>query len=485
MPKKTRRKAAELDGSEIEAFSVICNDPEPIFYEEAINGPESEQWRKATQEEYVALIVKFVSLRILFALSARIGLDIDHVDIDSAYLHGQMPEEIYIEQPEGFVNAHARAKVCRLKKAIYGTKQVRRVWHGTIRQFLLQLGFHQSIYDQCIFYKIEGDTIIIVTLFVDDILVFYNSKKLLTDFKNALGQRFPIKELGNPDLIFGMRVTYDKNEGVLSLDQTDYIDLVLRECEMLDCKHSNIPIERNEGLDTPEQTCDPKLLKKKTRIPYRRTIGRLMYIMVGSRPDLAYALSTLSKYCNNFTLLHWEMLKKLLRYLAGTRHLKLVFTRDGKSQISGFADASWAKKMGEYKSVSGYVFLMQGAAISWKSRRQDCVSKSTSEAEYVSSSEASSEAIWLRNLCMELKIIPETSVEMFCDNKSAIELAKNGNFSARTRHIAVAYHFVKEKIEMKIVHVEYLPTKDMIADMLTKPATPDVVRMCVLGMCIK
>lgn len=168
-----------------------------------------------------------------------------------------------------------------------------------------------------------------------------------------------------------------------------------------------------------------------------------------------------------------------------TRDCKLVFTRDGNCDILGFSDSSWASRMDEWKSVSGYVSILQGGAVSWRSKRQDSVSRSSTEAEYIALSDTTQEAIWLHNFCAELKIVPSTPIMIFCDNKGALSLAKNGSFSSRTKHINVAFYFVKEKIDARIVQVEYISTKEMVADMLTKAANQKVVEMCVTKMGIR
>lgn len=316
LPKKRSRRPPTAN--EVLVNAAICNDPEPMFFKEAINGPESKQWKKAVLEEYNALIkkntwelvdlppgrkpisvkwvfkrkrdkftgirykarlvargflqekgvdyletyapvVKFVSIRLLLAYAVKNDLDIDQTDIDSAYLHGDITEEIYIQQPEGFVDPDNKEKVGRLKKAIYGTKQAGRVWHEKIKKFLLQLEFVQSMYDQCIFYKKSRNGIIITAVFVDDILTFYSHAGLLANFKKALRESFPIKDLGDPDLIFGMRIIRNKEQGWLSLDQSEYIDSVLRKFQMQDCSPSDVPIQKFEVESVT--ICDLKRLK--------------------------------------------------------------------------------------------------------------------------------------------------------------------------------------------------------------------------------
>lgn len=208
-----------------------------------------------------------------------------------------------------------------------------------------------------------------------------------------------------------------------------------------------------------------------SRVPYQEAIGSIMYAAQLTRPDICFAVSALSRYNQKPGKAHWNAVKRVFRYLKGTVDAKLVFRRDGNSEIIGYCDADWANDIDQRRSTTGYVFLLHGAAISWNAKRQQTVALSTTEAEYMSLSSATQEAIWLKTLNDEL--FSSVQIEMNCDNKSAICLASNNMYHKRTKHISIKYHFVRERVADKSIRIKYVPTDQMIADVLTKAITSD------------
>uniref|UniRef100_A0AAV1UB76 RxLR effector candidate protein n=1 Tax=Peronospora matthiolae TaxID=2874970 RepID=A0AAV1UB76_9STRA len=205
-------------------------------------------------------------------------------------------------------------------------------------------------------------------------------------------------------------------------------------------------------------------------VPYRSAVGGIMYLMVATRPDLAAAVGSLSQFSSDPCPTHWQALKRVLRYLQATPNHGLEFTREEGSRICGYTDADWAGDIESRRSTSGYVFMMNGECISWKSQKQRTVALSSTEAEYMALSEATKEAVWLKVLLGELgEMTSDEAIKMYEDNQGSIALAKNPEFHKRTKHIDIRYHFVRKRVESGEVVLEYCPTQDMLADMMTKP----------------
>lgn len=207
---------------------------------------------------------------------------------------------------------------------------------------------------------------------------------------------------------------------------------------------------------------------KLEKIPYQNAIGALIYVLQATRPDLSYCISTLSKFNKDFDPVHWEAFKKVFRYLKGTMHYRLCFTKNGNENAIGYSDSSWQSDPDDYRSVTGYVFKYQGAAVSWNCKRQSTIALSSTEAEYYALTEANKDAIWIRSFILELNSELYQPILINCDNKGAIDLSKNSNFGARTKHITLRHSFLKDTIDNGIVQIDFVPTQNMLADPLTK-----------------
>jgi hypothetical protein len=206
-------------------------------------------------------------------------------------------------------------------------------------------------------------------------------------------------------------------------------------------------------------------------IPYQQAIGSLLFAAQVSRPDISFAVNTLSQFNHNPGKAHWIAVKRVFRYLKGSTDVKLEFDKNKDNKIIGFCDADWASNVDDRRSVTGYLFVHCGGPISWTSKRQPTVALSTMEAEYMAMSFAVQEAMWIRALAKEFNIetnCPEEAIHVFCDSQSAISLASTSAYHAKSKHIDVKYHFVREKINDKIVKLNYINTKEMPADFLTK-----------------
>ena len=419
--------------------------------------------------ETFASVVKPMSYKALFALAAALNWDIEQMDVKTAFLYGDVEEIIFVMQPTGFKSKKYPNKVCKLKKALYGLKQSPRVWYNTFASFMKELGFHPIDADYSVF--IDPRTGTIVALYVDDVLITGPNRADIQRVKDALNGKFHMTDLGPIAFYLGMTVVRDRANRTIRLGQAAYVERVLRDNGMWDAKSISTPMETSVKLVPAE---DGFQATPNHRTRYQSAVGSLMYAMLGTRPDLAFAVSVVSRYAHNPTPKHWGAVKRIFAYLKGTVNMQLTF-QGPLSNLVGYTDSDWAGDTATRRSTSGYVFNVGSAAISWSSKRQATVALSTCEAEYVGQTQAAKEAIWLRSLLTSLRPGSNAleTVIIYGDNQGAIALAKDPRSHGRTKHIDIANHFCRERVADKSVAFEYTPTDKQVADGLTKPLPRD------------
>ncbi|KAG8474805.1 hypothetical protein CXB51_031510 [Gossypium anomalum] len=358
-------------------------------------------------------VVKHSLIRALLGIVAMHDLELDQLDVKTAFLHGELEKDIYMQQPEGFTVSEKEDYVCLLKKSLYGLKQSPRQWYKRFDSFMTSHDFKRSSFDSCVYFKKNNDSsFVYLLLYVDDMLIAAKDKGEIRKVKAQLSEEFEMKDLGPAKKILD--------------DEIEYM----------------------------------------SHVPYSSAVGSLMYAMVCSRPDLSYAVSAVSRYMANPGKEHWKAVQWILRYLRGTTDVCLQFgrTEDG---VIGYVDADFAGDLDRRRSLTGYVFTIGGCAISWKATLQTTVALSTTEAEYMAITEACKEAIWLKGLFSELNEDLQIST-VFCDSQSAIFLTKDQMFHERTKHIDVRYHFVRDIIARGDIVVSKISTHENLADMMTK-----------------
>lgn len=435
-----------------------CDSDNNVRYRARLVAKGCTQKYGVDYEETFSPVVRHTTLRLLFALSVQLNLDIIHLDVKTAFLNGDLDETIYMQKPEGFACTDDK-KVLKLSKAIYGLKQASRVWHKKVDNCMLADGYNKSKIEPCLYTKIVGNCRTMVTLYVDDFLIFSNDPQELKHLKEMLSSNFKIKDLGQVRECLGMSVKFDTKNNVVTLSQEKYIDQILKKFNMSECKTANTPMEANLKSKRENVTSGQN--------PYQQLIGSLMYLAVLTRPDIAYSVSYLSQFnnCNNEE--QWVYAKRVLRYLKKTKNIGLRYCKDGSVNIQGFVDSDWCSDINDRKSYTGFCFTMSGSVISWSCSKQKCISLSSTEAEYVSISEACKEAVYLRNLQYEITK-KMYKITLHNDNQSAHKLLVNPVFHNRTKHIDVRFHYCRDLITKDIVIVKYLCTADMPADLLTK-----------------
>lgn len=412
-------------------------------------------------EETFSPVVRYSTIRTLLAVAAEYSLNIDHLDVKTAFLNGDLKETVYMEQPEGYVIKGKENQVYKLKKAIYGLKQASKSWYEKINSVLIEkMNFTKHSSEPCIYFQSDEREIIIIALYVDDILLFSSigsNKK--AEIKSQLMKEFEMKDLSPAHQILGMRLIRKKDK--ITLDQSTYIKNVLERFNMLDCKPANTPMEKGIKFTVGKETQD--------KYNYRNLIGCLMYIAVCTRPDISHAVSVLSQFNDCYTDEHWKAAKRVLRYLKGTINYSLSYQRSGL-EVTSFVDADWAASEIDRKSYTGYVFKLGSSVITWESRKQKTVALSSTEAEYMAMSDACKEALFVRTFLYEL-LCKNVSVTMYNDSQSAQKLCSNPMYHARTKHIDVRHHFIRGIVNRGTVVLKYLSTDCMTADILTKPLT--------------
>uniref|UniRef100_H3H925 Integrase catalytic domain-containing protein n=1 Tax=Phytophthora ramorum TaxID=164328 RepID=H3H925_PHYRM len=354
-------------------------------------------------------------------------------DFEAAYV---------VDSPDGYVDEDHPDHVCKLKRSLYGLKQSPRMWNQTIDDFMLKLGFKKCESDHCVYLKRDGQDMIFVALYVDDLVLASSSDELLESTKHALSKRFEMTDLGELEYFLGMEIKNDHGSGKVTVRQTKFLKSILTKFGMQDSKPVKTP--QDPGLKLTKNMCEGGCQHEDTmkNVPYRSAIGALMYLMVATRPDLAAAVGVLSQFSADPCPTHWQALKRVLRYLQATPTHGLEFSQEDSVGMCGYSDADWAGDTKSRRSTSGYAFMMNGGCISWRSKKQRTVALSSTEAEYMALSEATQEAVWLKVFLCELgEMASDEAVKIYEDNQGSIALAKNPQFHKRTKHIDIRYHF--------------------------------------------
>eukprot|EP00253_Pinus_taeda_P006007 PITA_06007 len=359
------------------------------------------------------------SIRTILSLVAAEDLHLEQLDVKTTFLHGDLEEEIYMQQPQGYEVKGKEKLACRLKRSLYGLKQAPTQWYLKFDKFMFEQGYTRCHSNHCVYVKTKNDgSYIILLLCVDDMLVVGSNTQEIIFLKIKLANSFAMKDLGAAKQILGMRITRDKKNRNLTLSQDEYIQKVLKRFNMHNAKpvstafSSHFKLSKEMCLKTQED------MDYMSKVPYASTVGRLMYAMVCTRPDIAHAMGVISRYMNNPGKEHWMAVKLILRYL---------------KDMAGDID--------NMRSTTGYVFTVGGTTVSWVSKIQSVVALSTIEVEYVVAIEASKEMIWLQRFMGELGKEHDMGT-LYSDNQSAIHLAKNSTFHSRTKHIQLKYHFI-------------------------------------------
>ena len=522
--RSTRQRIAPIEWWRASANMAEASDTmEPTTYQEAVNGPDQIHWRNAIRDELKSMrlrnvfratklptgqraigtkwvfkikrkadgtidkykarlvakgfkqkfgidytetfapVVKYVTLRMVIALAKSFGWPIDQLDVVTAFLYGLMKELVFILIPEG-MEVDGDFDCLELLKSIYGLKQASRVWNETFDEYVRSIGFQVSEYDPCLYIQCIDNHCILLLVYVDDIIVTGSSFELIADVKSQLKQRFEMTDSGTCKFVLGIELI-NNEDGSVTLCQRRYIDDILKRFGMEDCKAVASPVDvsvKNVAVDQMTPAID---------VPYREAVGALMHLMCATRPDIAFAVGMIARFMETPQDVHWTAVKRIFRYLQGTKSHGIHYKSSGRVDFTCFSDADWAGDVADRKSTSGYVVKLNGGPISWGSKKQSSVSLSTSEAEYIALSLAIQEGKWVHRLLCEILVatgVPRPAFVIFEDNQSCIKMTKNPVNHGRAKHIDIKYHHIRDEIKSGEVQVEYCSTQLMLADLLTK-----------------
>ncbi|WJZ96775.1 hypothetical protein VitviT2T_015427 [Vitis vinifera] len=382
-------------------------------------------------EETFAPVARISSVRALLAVAAARQWDLFQMDVKNAFLNGDLSEAVYMQPPPGL--SVESNKVCHLRRALYGLKQAPRAWFAKFNSTIFRLGYTASPYDSALFLRRTDKGTILLLLYVDDMIITGNDLSGIQELKDFLSQQFEMKDLGHLSYFLGLEITHSTNG--LYITQAKYASDLLSQVGLTDSKNVDTPVELNAHL-TPsggKPLSNPSL--------YRRLVGNLVYLTV-TRPDISYAVHQVSQYLSAPRSTHYAAVLCILRYLKG--------------------DPT------DRRSTTGYCFLLGSSLISWRSKKQTFVARSSTEAEYRALADTTSELLWLRWLLKDLGVSTSSATPLYCDNQSAIHIAHNDVFHERTKHIEIDCHFIRYHLVHGALKLFFISSKDQLADIFTK-----------------
>ena len=513
-PAPAKTFQATHKGKEHAKISILENEDDPKGYDEAMQRSDKEHWKKAMIEElqsieknkvwelverptnknivsnkwvlkikrkpdgsvdrYKARLVArgfsqrsgidyhetyapvagLVTIRLLLAYAVKSQLEVAQFDIKTAFLNGDLDEEVYMEQPDGFVGDER--KVCHLKKSLYGLKQAPRMWNQRFTNFLKKLSLNVSSNDGCVFFR--TNPLLIIAIYVDDGIVIATDKATVTDTIEKLRREFEVYQLDS-DSYLGFQMKWNDKKSLV-LYQEGYVNKILKRFNMEEAKPVDNPtvLNQSEIDDNPvEENC-----------PYREAIGSLLYASINTRIDIAYAVGKASRNVEKPTQQNWIDVKRIFRYLRQKEDYGLTYTRDSPDGLIAYCDADFAGCKTTNRSTTGMVIMYCGGPIYWRSQRQTLVTLSSTEAEAVSICTTVKDIIIIRKLAIELGIIDDSPTTLYCDNESAIKITTNERSINRTRHMGVQLSYPQEQIANNQIRIEHVGSNNQLADMLTK-----------------
>ena len=422
-----------------------------------------------------APVVKSVSVRLLAVYATLNGWHLETFDATRAFLWGDLTRVIYMRCPPGYTPSLPGA-VWRLLKSLYGLKQASRVWYKLLRKVLEDLGFVRSNFDHALFMfnRLWSGTQVhcLLAMHVDDGLAGCNHPPFLTHIKTEIRKAFGIKDLGPVKSFLGVQFERNLSTRELWLHQSLYIDTLLADHGLTDCNPVATPLDPHHplGLESDASVAAPNLLES-----FQRLVGSLLFLQMCTRPDLSFAVLLLSQHCASPLPRHFAAARRVLRYLKGTRDLRLHYGGSSASlSLSGLSDADWAGDKSSRASTSAFVWSLAGGPVSWSSKKQSCIALSTAEAEYVALTRAVQEGIWIRNSLLAMNLPCPSSLSISTDNLAAKSLAENDSIHGRAKHIDIRYHFIRSHVESGLFLISHVSGLSNSADLLTKPLSRPV-----------
>jgi hypothetical protein len=417
---------------------------------------------------------------VLLHTCAALDLDLRQFDVKSAFLHGKLNDPLYMEQPAGFEEEGFPGKdhVWLLMKGLYSIKQGGRVWNEEMNRAMKGWQFHRVNVEYCLYRRQTNAGFVLAAVHVDDFLSVASTPAMNDEFESLLRSRWEIT-VSDGTHILGIHVVRDHERRQVHLSQTAAINKAMKEFRQQNSRPVSMPMESGLRLSRSQEPQSEEEKHEMAGLRYRELVGSLVYFACATRPDIAYAVTKVSAFVNNPGRAHYDAAVRILRYLNHTRLYVLTLgsgtphngtlTPAEAVRLVGMTDSDFANCVDARRSVSGYCFALGSGAVSWSSRKQDIVTTSTCEAEYVAACNATKEAIWLRQVLREIGFPQAKASHIGIDNQGAITLSEQQSHHQRTKHIDVTYHFTREHVAAGNIHLSYVRSCDNIADIFTKP----------------
>ncbi|GJU72641.1 retrotransposon protein, putative, ty1-copia subclass [Tanacetum coccineum] len=384
-------------------------------------------------EETFLPVADIRAIRILISIAAYYDYEIWQMDVKTAFLNGYLDEDIYMVQPEGFVDPNHPRKVCKLQRSIYGLKQASRSWNKRFDEEIKRFGFTQNLDEPCVYQKASGSNVTFLILYVDDIIIMGNHIPSLQSVKDYLGKCFAMKDLGEAAFILGIKIYRDKSKRLIGLCQNAYMDKILKRYKMDNSKRGHIPMQERLDLNKSQGAQTPK---------------------------------------ENPGEPHWTAVKNILKYLRNTKDMFLVYGGNPSTElrVECYCDAGFETDRDETKSQARYVFVLNGGAVDWNSSKQSTTAMSVIESEYIAASEAAMKAVWIRKFISGLGIVPTINepLNMYCDNSAAVHYANEPGIQRGAKHYHRRYHYVCKCVKLSEIKILKVHTDNNLADPFTK-----------------
>ena len=409
-------------------------------------------------------VIKHATIRLVIAIAVTSNWNIKQLDVQNAFLHGDLQENVFMTQPQGYVHPQFPHHVCKLHKSLYGLRQAPRSWFSKLSTTLKLLGFIESKADPSLFVRHTSTDMLYLLIYVDDILLTGSSPSAITDIIHSLQTTFAVKDLGNLTYFLGVEALRCP-EGMY-LTQRKYIVELLHKSKMEHAKPCSSPMASTCHLTSTNGTTFADISL------YRSVVGSLQYLAF-TRPDLAFAVHKVSKFMHNPLDSHWLAVKRILRYLKHSISTGLFITSSTDFQLQAFSDSDWAANRDDRRSVGAYCIYMGSNLISWSCKQQPTVARSSTETEYKAIANAAAELTWFKSVLKELGLPLQRSPISWCDNIGATYLSSNPMFHARTKHIEIDFHFVRDQVSSKDLMVQFISSKEQLVDALTKSLPPN------------
>lgn len=427
--------------------------------------------------EVYAPVARMDTVRMIIALAAHKNWQIFQLDVKSAFLHGELNEDVYVEQPRGYEKKGSEHLVYKLHKALYGLKQAPRAWFSRIEAHFIDEGFQRCDSEQTLFTKRSKEgKIIIVSVYVDDLIFTGNCEIMMSEFKSSMLREFDMSDLGKMRFFLGIEVL-QKSDGIY-ICQRKYASEVLKRFGMMESNSVSSPIVPGFKVSKDGDG------KEVDETYYKQLVGSLMYL-TATRPDMMFVTCLISRYMTKPMHIHLQVAKRALRYLKGTVNYGLHYKKGGEGKLLAFTDSDYAGDVDDRKSTSGYVFLMSSGAVSWCSKKQPILTLSTTKAEFVAAAVCVCQGIWMKRILEELGHTCGNGINVMCDNSSTIKLSKNPVMHGRSKHIDVRFHFLRNLTKEGKIELLHCGSQDQVADIMTKPLKLEVFQNLrkLLGVC--